>query len=212
MRFRKILTIPTIALFMAIPLFLSACPKRADMLTGDATQPTAAQMGAAAPGSATSPGAPSSSPYSSSLRTQEETVKPPTGIQESPATGGPSVGPTGMAGKGASPLKDILFDFDKANIRDDAKPNLADDAQWLKANPAAVVAIEGHCDERGTAEYNLGLGERRAKATMDYLVAAGIDPKRIKIISYGKERPFMLGHDESAWKWNRRAHFVVREK
>ena len=116
-----------------------------------------------------------------------------------------------MAAKG-SPLKDIFFDFDKSNIRDDAKPNLADDSQWLKANPAARVTIEGHCDERGTAEYNLGLGERRAKAARDYLIAAGTDAKRMKIISYGKERPFVLGHDESAWKWNRRAHFAIGER
>ena len=135
-------------------------------------------------------------------------VSSPTAAQEQPVKGAPSARPTGTAGQ-ASPLKDIFFDFDKSNIRDDAKPNLADDLQWLKANPAAQVTIEGHCDERGTAEYNLGLGERRGKAARDYLVAAGIDSKRMKIISYGKERPFVLGHDESAWRWNRRAHFVI---
>jgi peptidoglycan-associated lipoprotein len=80
----------------------------------------------------------------------------------------------------------------------------------LKANPKAAFTIEGHCDERGTREYNLGLGQRRAKAAKDYLVSASIDAKRIKIISYGKERPFVSGHDESAWKWNRRAHFVLQ--
>ena len=108
-----------------------------------------------------------------------------------------------------SPLKDIYFDFDKADIRPDAKGLLAEDIAWLKAHPKAVITIEGHCDERGTSEYNLGLGERRAKATKDYLVASGIDGKRIATVSYGKERPFVLGHDESAWKWNRKAHFVV---
>ena len=108
-----------------------------------------------------------------------------------------------------SPLKDIFFDFDKAEIRPDAKGLLSEDIAWLKAHPKAVITIEGHCDERGTSEYNLGLGERRAKATKDYLVASGIDGKRIATVSYGKERPFVLGHDESAWKWNRKAHFVV---
>lgn len=107
------------------------------------------------------------------------------------------------------PLKDIFFDFDKAEIRPDAKGLLAEDIAWLKAHPKAGITIEGHCDERGTSEYNLGLGERRAKATKDYLVASGIDGKRIATVSYGKERPFVLGHDESAWKWNRKAHFVV---
>ncbi|MCI0408201.1 MAG: peptidoglycan-associated lipoprotein Pal [Acidobacteria bacterium] len=215
MRFWKISTIPTIVLLMAIPLFLSGCPKRPDLPAGGATQPSAGQVAgapSATPGLTTSPAAPSSSSYSSSVRTQEEKVTPPGAIQESPAQGAPSAGPTGAAGKGESPLKDIFFDFDKSNIRDDAKPNLAEDTQWLKANPTAKITIEGHCDERGTAEYNLGLGERRAKASSDYLVAAGIDAKRIKIISFGKERPFVLGHDESAWKWNRRAHFVVSEK
>ncbi|MBI4382244.1 MAG: peptidoglycan-associated lipoprotein Pal [candidate division NC10 bacterium] len=107
------------------------------------------------------------------------------------------------------PLKDIFFDFDKAEIRPDAKGLLTEDIAWLKAHAKAVITIEGHCDERGTSEYNLGLGERRAKATKDYLVASGIDGKRLATVSYGKERPFVLGHDESAWKWNRKAHFVV---
>ena len=146
---------------------------------------------------------------------KEEMVTSPSQaqLQEPPAKGAPSAAAPGMraAGEGG-PLKDIFFDFDKSNIRDDAKGNLSEDAQWLRANPKAQITIEGHCDERGTAEYNLGLGERRAKAAKDYLVAAGIDAKRIKMISYGKERPFVLGHDESAWKWNRRAHFVVRER
>lgn len=109
-----------------------------------------------------------------------------------------------------SVLKDVFFDFDKSSIRPDAKLSLDENAKWLKANPKAALTIEGHCDERGTREYNLGLGQRRAKAAKDYLVSAGIDAKRIKIISYGKERPFVPGHDESAWKWNRRVHFVLQ--
>ncbi len=107
------------------------------------------------------------------------------------------------------PLQDVFFDFDKAIIRDDGKQALNADIQWLKANSAVRINVEGHCDERGTTEYNLALGERRAKVVRDYLVAGGIDAKRISTISYGKERPFVQGHDESAWKWNRRGHFVV---
>jgi peptidoglycan-associated lipoprotein len=110
---------------------------------------------------------------------------------------------------GASPLKDVFFDFDKSNLRDDQKAALTEDVGWLKGNTRAKLTVEGHCDERGTAEYNLGLGERRAKAVKDYLVAAGIPADRVATISYGKERPFVLGHDESAWKWNRRGHFVT---
>ena len=109
-------------------------------------------------------------------------------------------------------VKDIFFDFDQAAIRDESKKTLADNIQWLKANGAAKVTIEGHCDERGSSEYNLALGERRARVTRDFLVAAGITVSRINTISYGKERPFVLGHDESAWQWNRRAHFVVITK
>jgi peptidoglycan-associated lipoprotein len=109
----------------------------------------------------------------------------------------------------APPLKDIFFDYDMALIRPDARQTLDENARWLRANPRATIIIEGHCDERGTPEYNLGLGQRRAQATQDYLVTSGVDDKRIKIISYGRERPFVIGHDESAWKWNRRSHFVL---
>jgi peptidoglycan-associated lipoprotein len=107
-------------------------------------------------------------------------------------------------------LKDAFFAYDKANIRDDQTAALSDNVGWLKANSGARILIEGHCDERGTAEYNLALGERRAKAVKDYLVGAGIAADRVSTISYGKERPFVLGHDESAWKWNRRAHVVLQ--
>lgn len=111
-----------------------------------------------------------------------------------------------------SPLKDIFFDFDRSNIRPDAKVALAEDIGWLRTHAMAAITIAGHCDERGTSEYNLALGERRAQAAKDYLVALGLNTKRVTTVSYGKERPFILGHDESAWKWNRRAHFVVKEK
>jgi peptidoglycan-associated lipoprotein len=109
-----------------------------------------------------------------------------------------------------SPLKEVFFNYDKAGIRDDQKAALNENVGWLKVNTGAKLLVEGHCDARGTAEYNLALGERRAKAVKDYLVAAGIAADRISTISYGKERPFVLGQDESAWKWNRRAHFVLQ--
>lgn len=109
----------------------------------------------------------------------------------------------------ATPLRDVFFDFDRAALDNEAKAVLDGNVSWLKANPEVRVVVEGHCDERGTNEYNLALGERRATRVRDYLIAAGIDPGRISTISYGEERPFVLGHDESAWKWNRRAHFVA---
>ena len=126
------------------------------------------------------------------------------------ATGRPApTTPGAVPAPAAAPLKDVFFDFDKSNIRDDQKAAMNDNVAWLKANPAVKISLEGHCDERGTAEYNLGLGERRAKAVKDYLMATGLPADRIATISYGKERPFVLGHDESAWKWNRRGHFVM---
>lgn len=106
-------------------------------------------------------------------------------------------------------LQDVFFDFDKSVLREDAKQALDANVQWLKANSEARITVEGHCDERGTNEYNVALGQRRAKAVLDYLVAEGVDAGRISTISYGEERPFVQGHDESAWKWNRRGHFVM---
>ena len=218
MGFRTINMIPTMALTIALAMLLSGCPKRADVAKGEAQQPGAQPQAAATSPSpsrgATQPGD-ASRPHTSMVTPKEEVVTSPSQaqLQEPPAKGAPSAAAPGMRTTAeGGPLKDIFFDFDKSDIRDDAKGNLSEDAQWLRANPKAQITIEGHCDERGTAEYNLGLGERRAKAAKDYLIAAGIDAKRIKMISYGKERPFVLGHDESAWKWNRRSHFVVRER
>ncbi len=110
------------------------------------------------------------------------------------------------------PLATIYFDYDKALIRDDAKPVLETNAGWLTKFKTIKILIEGHCDERGTEEYNLALGEKRAKATMDYLGNLGIVAGRMKVISYGKSQPVDPGHDETAWQKNRRAQFLVIEK
>ena len=109
-------------------------------------------------------------------------------------------------------LKDIYFEFDKYDIRPKDEGVLKENAAWLKKNPNTRVQIEGHCDERGTVEYNLALGERRANYTKRYLVSLGIAPDRISTISYGKERPLDPGHNEEAWAKNRRAHIVVLSK
>jgi peptidoglycan-associated lipoprotein len=106
-------------------------------------------------------------------------------------------------------VKDIFFDFDKSNIRPDAREILNGNADFLLKNSNSKIVIEGHCDERGTAEYNMALGQRRAQEAKKYLVNLGIKEPRIKTISYGEERPFDPGHDEEAWAKNRRAHFVV---
>ena len=180
-------------------LALFGCPKRPEVGQAPPSAPGPGAMVAPAP----APAAPSPTTTPPEVR-----VTPPGAtavVPEAPKAPDP-------AAVGASPLKDAFFDFDKAALRDDQKAALGEDVAWLKGNAGAKVLIEGHCDERGTAEYNLGLGERRAKAVKDYLIAAGVAADRISIISYGKERPFVLGHDESAWKWNRRGHFVLQGK
>jgi len=106
-------------------------------------------------------------------------------------------------------LQTIYFDYDSAKLKAPAKTKLERAADWLKRNPNVNVRIEGHCDERGTNEYNLALGERRALSARRYLVSLGINPDRIFTISYGEERPAAEGHDESAWKFNRRDEFKV---
>jgi peptidoglycan-associated lipoprotein len=115
-------------------------------------------------------------------------------------------------GQLSSYLNPAFFDYDKADIRTDARDVLAANATWLKKYPSVQFTIEGHCDERGTAQYNLALGDRRANAAKDYLASLGVDAGRIKTVSYGKERPFTAGHDEDSWQKNRRAHFVVTAK
>ncbi|OGQ00211.1 MAG: peptidoglycan-associated lipoprotein [Deltaproteobacteria bacterium RBG_19FT_COMBO_46_12] len=112
----------------------------------------------------------------------------------------------------SSLLKDIYFDFDRYDVRPEDAPILKENAVLLKKYPNVKIQIEGHCDERGTIEYNLALGERRANSTKNYLVSLGIPPERISIISYGEEKPFDPGHGEEAWAKNRRAHTIITAK
>lgn len=111
-----------------------------------------------------------------------------------------------------SPLKPAFFDYDSSELSDTAQRALNENAQLLRQYSTWTVTIEGHCDERGTAEYNLALGERRAVAARAYLVSLGIGTDRLRTVSYGKEFPFDPGHDESAYAKNRRAHFVITAK
>ncbi|MEX2629879.1 MAG: peptidoglycan-associated lipoprotein Pal [Tistlia sp.] len=104
----------------------------------------------------------------------------------------------------------IFFDFDRSDVRADQRGTVDSLANWLQGNPSVALTIEGHADERGTREYNLALGERRANAVREYLVARGINGSRLSTISYGKERPEVLGSTEYAWAQNRRGVFVVR--
>lgn len=105
-------------------------------------------------------------------------------------------------------LKSINFDYDSATLSADSQKILSDNAEWIRTNTAATVQIEGHCDSRGSVEYNLALGERRAKAVKSYLVSMGVDSKRMTIISYGEEKPLALGESDADFARNRRANFV----
>jgi peptidoglycan-associated lipoprotein len=111
-----------------------------------------------------------------------------------------------------SPLQPIFFYYDSSDVNDAGRATLQANAAVLKKYPTWVITIEGHCDERGTAEYNLALGERRAVAARTYLISLGLDASRLRTVSYGSEFPFDPAHQENAWSRNRRAHFVITAK
>ena len=186
------------ALLLAVPvialsLFLVGCPKRPATTAASAPAPTGSPSPSAA--------APSTTPAPSM-----------TPSPAAPSTAAPSTTPPAPSEFTANAnLKDVFFDFDKYDVRPNDAKTLDTNAAWLKSNDNLVL-IEGHCDERGTNEYNLALGERRAKAAMNYLVAQGVQASRITIISYGKERPTCTEHSESCWAQNRRAHFLVKAR
>jgi peptidoglycan-associated lipoprotein len=194
---RSVLMVPTALLIL--------------VATGCAKQP--ATMPASA--SALSPSAGSTA----ASRPQPAAAQSPMGAQDAGrATLGPGAGATGATAARVSPreftenaaLRDVSFDFDKYDIRPADAKILDANAAWLKTNAKSLLLIEGHCDERGTPEYNLALGERRAKAAMSYLTALGIQANRISIVSYGQERPLCRERGEACWAKNRRAHFLVK--
>jgi len=111
-----------------------------------------------------------------------------------------------------SPLKPVFFGLDSADLDDAGRTAASANAEVLKRYPSWIITVEGHCDERGTAEYNLALGERRATVVKTYLTSLGISPERVRTVSYGKEFPFSPGHTEDAWAQNRRGHFVITSR
>jgi len=138
-------------------------------------------------------------------------------VKEAPPTSPPSDQLASAAEAGVavtrempSQFDDVRFDFDKSELSEDGRRTSQAVADYMKKNPKAKLLIEGHCDERGTAEYNLALGERRATAVMTYLVSLGVPKGALSTISFGKEKPLDPGHGEGAWAKNRRAHFVLQ--
>jgi peptidoglycan-associated lipoprotein len=176
-------------------------------LSGCAKRPATTQAAAPAPtGPAqTTASAPSSGP-------QMQSSTPAAAAAAATATPTPPARPPIRDFMAIPELADIFFDFDKYDIRSDGAKTLDTNAAWLKSNPNHLVLIEGHCDERGTNEYNLALGERRAKSTMNYLVSQGVQANRITIISYGEERPQCSEKSEGCWGKNRRSHFLVKPR
>ena len=183
---------------VALALFLAGCPKRPMTTAVSAPPPAPAPTPPPAPAPVVPPPPPPVAPA-------------PTPPQ--PAAPAPAPGPAPAREYTANAaLADVHFDFDKAVIRSGDAKILDASAGWLKANREQLLLIEGHCDERGTNEYNLALGERRAKAAMSYLVSRGVEASRITLISYGKERPLCTEKAERCWAQNRRDHFLVKQR
>ena len=176
------------------------------LVFGCAKQP--ATMATAAPAPT---GVSGVSPVSDSSTSLQSTATPGTGARaDAQSSGERDARPAPSEFVPVRDLVDVHFEFDKYAIRPRDAEILDANARWLRANTDARLLIEGHCDARGTEEYNLSLGDRRAKAAMDYLVAQGIPAARITTISYGKERPQCSDHNEACWAKNRRAHFLVK--
>jgi peptidoglycan-associated lipoprotein len=180
-----------------VTLVFAGCAKRPALSGASAPAPTGATTG----GGTGSTGAVATAPT-----TPAPAVTPPA----RDLSAGPGTRPAPREFEATADLKTIHFDFDKSDIRPGDAAILDANARWLGANPKRLVLIEGHCDERGTNEYNTALGERRARATMDYLIKRGIQQGRISTVSYGEERPLCTKHEESCWSQNRRAQFLSK--
>lgn len=189
---------PSVVAILALTL-VAGCARRQPPAATPAPPPAAA----APPPAATAPPPPPAPP----VRVEEALPVPPEPLPED-AIANRSLDDLNRD----SPFKPVFFALDSAELDDAGRAVVTADAQLLRKYSTWVITIEGHCDERGTAEYNLALGERRAAAVQAYLVSLGISPDRIRTVSYGKEFPFDPGHDEAAWAKNRRAHFVITSK
>ncbi|OLC32813.1 MAG: peptidoglycan-associated lipoprotein [Candidatus Rokubacteria bacterium 13_1_40CM_4_69_5] len=190
-----------VASLLVLSVVLAGCAKRP--ATTQASAPAPAGAAGSTP-SGTGGGAGAAGPVAQS--------GPGAGTQPSGPAAAPTSRPEPREFTAIPDLKDINFDFDKYDIRPGDAKVLDANAAWLKSNQGYLVLIEGHCDERGTNEYNLALGERRAKAAMNYLVSQGVQASRITIISYGEERPLCSEHSEGCWAKNRRAHFLGKPR
>ncbi|HSL91669.1 MAG TPA: peptidoglycan-associated lipoprotein Pal [Candidatus Limnocylindrales bacterium] len=178
------------AVLAVMMLFAFGCAKKQAVKSSETGAPSGAETAAPAP---------------EGIATETMKPEPPAGPQVAAAEAGAAV-----TQEKPSPFQDIRFDFDRSAVREDAKPILAAVADYMKKNRGAKLVIEGHCDERGTSEYNMALGDRRAESTRAYLASLGVPASALSTVSFGKEKPLDPGHNEGAWAKNRRAHFVLR--
>ncbi len=186
--------VPTIALAASIALSATACAKKAP---APAPPPPPPPPAAPAPPPAPPPPPPAPTPASTPRPLTEEQIFAQKSLEQI---------------NSERPLEDVFFDLDKADLREDAKAPLQKDADWMKKWTSTAISVEGHCDSRGSAEYNLALGSRRATAVKDYLVSLGVPANRLTTISKGKEAPFCTEESEACWQQNRRGHFVITAK
>jgi len=192
------------AALLIVGVIAAGCAKRpATTQVSSAPAPTGAAT--------TTPGTPTAAPAPASSEPATAAPTPGSGSTAAPAPA-PGARPSPKEFIAVAEMRDVFFDFDKYDVRPSDAKILDANAAWLKTNAEHLVLIEGHCDERGTNEYNLALGERRAKSTMNYLVSQGIQASRITIISYGEERPVCTEKTEECWAKNRRAHFLVKPR
>ena len=184
-----------LALIVALIVTVSACSKKVPPPPAPAPPPPPAVPAAPPPPPPPPPPAPAPAPTARAL-TEEEIFSRKSVDQLN----------------SERPLTDAFFDYDKSDLRDDGRGSLQKDADYLKKWSAIAVSIEGHCDSRGSSEYNLALGNRRATAVKDYLVSLGVAANRMTVVSKGKEQPFCSEDGESCWQQNRRGHFIITAK
>jgi peptidoglycan-associated lipoprotein len=184
-----------LALIVTLIVTVSACSKKVPPPPAPAPPPPPAVP--AAPPAPPPPPAPAPAPPSTPRALTEEEVFSRKSVDQL---------------NSERPLTDAYFDYDKSDLREDGRASLQKDAEYLKKWSSVVVSVEGHCDSRGSSEYNLALGSRRATAVKDYLVSLGVAANRITVVSKGKEQPFCGDESESCWQQNRRGHFIITAK
>ncbi len=204
---RWLRTTLTVVPVLGLALALTGCPKRPESRIAAAPAPAAPAPAPSPPPAPVTPPPPAPvTPPPAPAPAPPPVVAPP----PAPAPAPPPPPPKEFRANAA--LKDIHFDFDKAAVRRGDAKILDASADWLKSNRNQLVLIEGHCDERGTAEYNLALGERRARSARDYLVSKGVGADRLTVISYGEDRPACREKNEKCWAVNRRDVFLTKDR